>query len=1203
MRPGDVHDSTGETGRSLPASGSDPTELPRFNEASPLELATTRVRLAQQMFGIAVAAPRIGRFHVLEKLGEGAMGEVYAAFDPELDRRVAIKVLHSQLVETPDGRDRLLREAQALARVSHPNVVQVFEVGFHLDHVFVAMEYVRGESVAHLLERQDEPMDWKAALRLFVAAGHGLAAVHAAGLVHRDFKPANTIVGDDGRPRILDFGLARALKGVDSVAPGDPASPQGRLDTSLTGKGSVIGTPAYMAPEVLEGQRADARSDQYSYCTALFEALHGFRPHAGEAMAALAAAKFAGNVRPPPGGTKVPAWLHAAVLRGLEVAPERRWPTMAALLAELGRDRGALRRAWLTATAGLGLLALTAVAVREGLEQRRIADDQHGRAEAAERDAAGQNERARRLAFERSVLAEAERSVEVTRLAQSEGRARDAMVLGIQTLARYGPDFDAAPLLAIDGIAHALPALIASRTLPGDGERLVSVALSPDGAQIATLDAGDTLRLWDAADGKLRASGAWSGGGASASFSPDGGTILVSTDDRAERNPATDQCTLFAARDATVLHAVPRCRYGLFAPDGAAFHGVITEDTARVAAWDPSSGARRWNGPSARRIEALAIDRAGTSLFAAQAGGDVQVIDAVDGRSITLLRAPAPGRRDEPSVIPDVQAIAVAPDGKRLAVSGRGVHLWDLPTRRHLGTPIRPGGFPYTEMTFSIDGEFLLASNFSNFHAIDAASASVVMTSTDPLFSLTALGDGKVLAVNDDARLMVQWSDGALIDHVRADASDIMGEIELGVSANLRRAATGRTDVRLWNLADPRVLASWRPPEGVRATLHAGRVVVTEAPGRVVRVHDRRTGAVLGRIAEEPAGVDDAEPPLRDVHVAGDRMWSRRGDELRLHDLRDGHLIQRQRRSWPASDGEWYLPHGAPRSFAVTAEGSIDVFETASGALRCTITGEAHRYAGAPAPGVAIVLSRDGERIAVLTGERNPITTDLIGAFRITTWSTTACEMLATMDLPIADRRPLPLLELAFAENGSLVTRVGITTHVHDPATGRLRFRAEDRCTYDHLRLVGASELSPDGATLLTSCDGRSFLWSLSGEEPVLIDLPTRTNNTSIAHYATGRRRSFFRDGERVLLTDEHGGLVVWDTVMSSTVIRLRAAGPLFINATVALDGETIEYHGPPDTLVTYPSSRNGLIAAACRALSGSEVWNEVARECGLVIP
>ncbi|MCP3135989.1 protein kinase domain-containing protein [Pyxidicoccus xibeiensis] len=303
----------------------------------------------------------LGRYVVLERIGAGAMGVVYAAYDPELDRQVALKVLRPESRQVEELRLRLVQEAQSLARLSHANVVSAFDVGQHGDCVFLAMELVEGVTLAEWLKT---PRTWQEVLRVFTEVGRGLAAAHAAGLVHRDIKPANVLVGKDGRARVTDFGMARPLNRAPGATPRMglelPASAVSPPVTPLTRTGALLGTPAYMAPELLTGRRADALSDQFSFCVALHEALYGVRPFEGGSLEEVARAALEGRVRPAPPGTKVPAWVRRAVLRGLKPRPEERYASMEPLLAALALPP---RRLWVRVTALAGVASVVGAAV------------------------------------------------------------------------------------------------------------------------------------------------------------------------------------------------------------------------------------------------------------------------------------------------------------------------------------------------------------------------------------------------------------------------------------------------------------------------------------------------------------------------------------------------------------------------------------------------------------------------------------------------------------------------------------------------------------------------------------------------------------------------------------------------------------------------------------------------------------------------
>jgi serine/threonine-protein kinase len=285
----------------------------------------------------------LGRYVVRERLGTGGMGVVYGAQDTELNRKIAIKLMRpgaSGNISASEGRARLMREAQAMAQLAHPNVIAVHDVGTFGDQVFIAMEYVEGSTLTHWLAEQDRP--WREIVNMFVQTGRGLAAAHAGGILHRDFKPDNVLVGKEGRPRVLDFGLARALFGEpekrapdDEPAGADATSPNlAPLGAALTQPGRLMGTPAYMAPEQLMGQGADHRTDQYSFCVALYQGLYGELPFKGQSIETLVREVSQGKAPEAP-SSQVPSRLRRAVLRGLRPKPAERYPSMEALLDEL----------------------------------------------------------------------------------------------------------------------------------------------------------------------------------------------------------------------------------------------------------------------------------------------------------------------------------------------------------------------------------------------------------------------------------------------------------------------------------------------------------------------------------------------------------------------------------------------------------------------------------------------------------------------------------------------------------------------------------------------------------------------------------------------------------------------------------------------------------------------------------------------------
>ncbi len=284
---------------------------------------------------VLAVGTQVGPYAIERMIGSGGMGVVYAARDPRLDRTIALKVIRPELATARAAvLERLQRESRALAKMSHPNVVTVFELGNHEDEIYVAMEYVAGTTL-HAWSRETKRTP-RAVLAMFGQAGRGLAAVHAAGLVHRDFKPENVLIGRDGSVKVTDFGLACAL--AAPVEEQRAPLALGSSEVRLTATGAAVGTPAYMAPEQFCGGVVDARADQFAFCVALYEALHGRRPFsggsAGELRKAVLTERAAAVTAPG-----LPRRVQRAIARGLSTNADDRFATMTELLTALSQRR------------------------------------------------------------------------------------------------------------------------------------------------------------------------------------------------------------------------------------------------------------------------------------------------------------------------------------------------------------------------------------------------------------------------------------------------------------------------------------------------------------------------------------------------------------------------------------------------------------------------------------------------------------------------------------------------------------------------------------------------------------------------------------------------------------------------------------------------------------------------------------------------
>jgi len=376
---GDPSDLRSVEGLSRDSDGLDPSasmsvvELPRASRPDRPDDTETDDDYALYEVESLPRGTQLGRYVLLGRVSGRDEGVVYGAYDPQRDHKIGLKLFLPGGDEDKDARTlrmQLVRQAQRVAELSHPCVEQVYEAGVYGPWVFLATEFIDGIDVAQWMEARDDPFPWPEVLRVFREAGRGLAAAHKLGVVHRDFNPSNVIMGKGGRLVVVDFGLAHQVEeAIDDID-------ISQLRESMTGSSDDVlpapmsGTPAYMAPEQHLSGMADARSDQFSFCVALYEALYGERPFSGNRPRAIALEAAKHKVRAAPEGSTVPAWLRAVVVRGLSPRPDDRFPSMEALLRELARDPVDRRRRW-----GWGVVLVGGLAATGGLMAVQVEAD------------------------------------------------------------------------------------------------------------------------------------------------------------------------------------------------------------------------------------------------------------------------------------------------------------------------------------------------------------------------------------------------------------------------------------------------------------------------------------------------------------------------------------------------------------------------------------------------------------------------------------------------------------------------------------------------------------------------------------------------------------------------------------------------------------------------------------------------------------
>ncbi|MFV8756549.1 WD40 repeat domain-containing serine/threonine protein kinase [Nannocystaceae bacterium ST9] len=1095
-----------------------------------------------------VRGAAIGRYIVISQVGSGAMGVVLAAYDPQLDRKIALKLIKHRGGPLGRARERLQREAQALAKLDHPNVVVVHDVGVHDEQLFVAMEFVEGQTLGAWMASAAPSSSgsqagmgartrvgirpWREVLEVFVQAGRGLAAAHEAGLVHRDFKPDNVMLSEGGRVRVMDFGLAR----IDEDA--SEATRASWKADSLTQTGAIAGTPSYMSLEQFGGGMVDARSDQFGFCVALYEALHGERPFAAATIGELVFALEAGVVREGARSSQVPGWVRAVVLRGLATKPEDRFESMNALLAALSADPVARRRR-LAARVGLGLtLAAGAwgiVALSGKLDQRdAVIEEQASELEIKNAELETQlAEQARLLSAQRGLRA---------RTLVGTGSEAEALLLGVQAVGAYADAWTEAPRDAVQGLeqvlAHDKLIVEASQVLRGHTDYLTQAVYSPDGALLATASLDGGVRLWDRARAQLLAVLDDEGGDVfHLAFSPEGRRLATASADGGVRLWDVES----GRRIATFEGQDARAFVVAFSPDGTRLAAGGEEHSVRVWSVETRELLFTLAADEVGKIHDLAYTPDGTRLVTAGADAKARVWDASSG----VLLATLAGHEAM------ITALAISPDGTRVATASKDTRARIGLIETGEGVAILEGHEDrVSEIAYSPDGTRVTTVSWDGTGKIhEAETGALVATLTGGhdfgIATLAYAPDGS-LATGGFGGSVAIWNPdtGALRARLQGHRGDVWSVAFAPDGRQLATASVDRT-LRLWDVGEAPIVAldgpevdvgdfAYSPDHERLATISmAGRLRLwTADTGELVRtleegedgrgahldyapdgtrlaivsrgslrIWDPERGTLLSttRVTDPEEGLQVAYSPAGTLLlVTGDDLWmydARTHVQLAKYDYDDDGTVY----------GNVFSPDDA-RFAVVTSRSAAQLWDPRTKALADELeTPEDEIY--------RITYSPDGTQIATVGRQLG-----------IRVWD--ARSLAPGRSLP--DSRDITMLR--YSPDGARLAAVSASRGIEIWAIE----------TGDLLLGIAPDEHEPSMQSVEFSADGSRFAVLGSGFLRIYESETGELLANIEGHGSLFRRFVFWPDGTRLSSLDTAGALEVWDAETGESLTRER---------------------------------------------------------------
>jgi serine/threonine protein kinase/WD40 repeat protein len=1077
------------------------------------------------------------RYAFGEVLATGGLGLVRRGEDRRLGRPVAIKEL---LRDSPQAARRFALEAAITARLQHPGIVPLYDLGWQGEgKPYYCMQLVDGDSLEAKIASAIGLAERLRLVEHVIAVADAIAYAHERQIIHRDIKPANVLVGRFGETIVIDWGLAKDLSGTMLAAlDGSHADAGADSSSDMTEAGTIMGTPRYMSPEQARGEAVDMRSDVYSLGALLYHVLAGEPPFAGGSRKDLLHRVLTGQLRPLADiEPAIPTELAAIAERAMDMRPEHRYPSAAALAEDLrsfqaGRlvsahsySLGQMLGRWLwrhrvgVGASVLSVLTLAAIATVLVVSNRRIQ---------------AETERAARLAFEHDVVAKAKLAGDVVALARTPGRELEALARGVEAVGPYGPDYEQAPDVAILGLSQALGGMIPVMRLDGRIQEGLT-RLSVDGSKLVRSSSTE-LEVWSLGTAR-KLTGIPLG-------DPDFNAVslALSLDNRLVAISNQRRCVIFDLESGMRVLEFDECGDPKFATDGGSLVAKVPRDEnpdkrpvkyEALTVWELASSTQRWTTPIPGSDFVTIVHPDGERLIVGREG-EVEILSVKTGEHrASLARALAQPRLhfSGPGIF--AWGVGLSPDGRSLVVAesedGKSTVLWNLESEA--ATVLDLPSTRHSRPVFSADGRWLLVGGGPPVQAYDLEQHT--STTSLPTFGFVVGHRTGGLTIADN-----RWIELPRGRSIQSAPADRLRELQATLDGRFVITLTD-TDTRVWSVEEHLALERWTPLPGEVIRQFRADYILTDDKAGVWRIHAR---------------TDPSRTPLI-VQAKLEKVFRHVNGE-------------------PLIGGG---VGGRPLIVAIdSGEDGIEIRDLATGELRCTILPHERRR---------VSLSDDGQALAY---------SDKQGRAHV--WDLDPCRERAIVHLFDPTTKVAEDIEpFHFAPDGTFVVynqkgRGRIT--LLDPRGQEAHF--DEECPKPSW--AGYAVSSPDGRMLMSSCDSSQYhrhrgrLWDVARGESIA-ELDLHDYSTMPAFSSDGKLLIFGAGGYELAVVRVEDGreiLRVPTREIQTQFPQMRVRAGLPVVDVLTVEGE----------LVSYPISRAHLVDAACRILGRSELAPEVSPWC-----